>query len=111
MLFECGHRCGFNLKLELSSQSNGSQEAQVVLGEALFGNADSADDFGAQIRLAFDPIVQLPLDRVEKKAVDCEVTALCIRPRVAKHDMFGVAARSEERRVGKECRSRWSPYH
>ena len=21
------------------------------------------------------------------------------------------AARSEERRVGKECRSRWSPYH
>src|SRR2546422_10829786 len=23
----------------------------------------------------------------------------------------GVTARSEERRVGKECRSRWSPYH
>ena len=23
----------------------------------------------------------------------------------------GVSARSEERRVGKECRSRWSPYH
>ena len=23
----------------------------------------------------------------------------------------GTAARSEERRVGKECRSRWSPYH
>ena len=22
-----------------------------------------------------------------------------------------VMARSEERRVGKECRSRWSPYH
>src|SRR2546422_2904289 len=25
------------------------------------------------------------------------------------HDVH--AARSEERRVGKECRSRWSPYH
>src|SRR2546422_10597099 len=24
---------------------------------------------------------------------------------------FTKAARSEERRVGKECRSRWSPYH
>ena len=24
---------------------------------------------------------------------------------------LGVAMRSEERRVGKECRSRWSPYH
>ena len=25
--------------------------------------------------------------------------------------MFGNKYRSEERRVGKECRSRWSPYH
>ena len=24
---------------------------------------------------------------------------------------FGEYLRSEERRVGKECRSRWSPYH
>ena len=24
---------------------------------------------------------------------------------------FGTLYRSEERRVGKECRSRWSPYH
>ena len=26
-------------------------------------------------------------------------------------EVAGVVARSEERRVGKECRSRWSPYH
>ena len=26
-------------------------------------------------------------------------------------DRRSVAERSEERRVGKECRSRWSPYH
>src|SRR5687767_15882072 len=26
-------------------------------------------------------------------------------------DVFGVIGRSEERRVGKECRSRWAPYH
>ena len=25
--------------------------------------------------------------------------------------VFFGGARSEERRVGKECRSRWSPYH
>ena len=24
---------------------------------------------------------------------------------------FELSSRSEERRVGKECRSRWSPYH
>src|SRR2546430_4448724 len=26
-------------------------------------------------------------------------------------EVAALAARSEERRVGKECRSRWSPYH
>ena len=26
-------------------------------------------------------------------------------------DSTTVSSRSEERRVGKECRSRWSPYH
>src|SRR2546422_7018397 len=30
---------------------------------------------------------------------------------VASEAMLDEAARSEERRVGKECRSRWSPYH
>src|SRR5438445_10373779 len=30
---------------------------------------------------------------------------------VRPHETQGVALRSEERRVGKECRSRWSPYH
>src|SRR5687767_8202577 len=29
----------------------------------------------------------------------------------SKWDAFVRAMRSEERRVGKECRSRWSPYH
>ena len=32
------------------------------------------------------------------------------RGRVKKGDVHR-AVRSEERRVGKECRSRWSPYH
>ena len=27
------------------------------------------------------------------------------------HGLLGRSDRSEERRVGKECRSRWSPYH
>ena len=25
--------------------------------------------------------------------------------------LYSIVYRSEERRVGKECRSRWSPYH
>ena len=27
------------------------------------------------------------------------------------NELLGETTRSEERRVGKECRSRWSPYH
>src|SRR2546425_7454260 len=27
------------------------------------------------------------------------------------NELFDLGSRSEERRVGKECRSRWSPYH
>ena len=30
---------------------------------------------------------------------------------IDKSQWNGIAVRSEERRVGKECRSRWSPYH
>ena len=30
---------------------------------------------------------------------------------MVEHQDGGPAERSEERRVGKECRSRWSPYH
>ena len=31
--------------------------------------------------------------------------------KIAYHIEKFMSARSEERRVGKECRSRWSPYH
>ena len=31
--------------------------------------------------------------------------------RLMKEDYVSSSWRSEERRVGKECRSRWSPYH
>jgi len=38
--------------------------------------------------------------------------SVLIDPRDPKHMYIGMSSgRSEERRVGKECRSRWSPYH
>ena len=39
---------------------------------------------------------------------DCQVIKID-RPEVKMQ--FAIDIRSEERRVGKECRSRWSPYH
>src|SRR2546429_2310796 len=47
------------------------------------------------------------LDVAERACVLCGQTA-AFEPRKAAD---AVANRSEERRVGKECRSRWSPYH
>ena len=43
----------------------------------------------------------MPLDAVQDCAAEAYHKAL----------QDGVFFRSEERRVGKECRSRWSPYH
>ena len=39
------------------------------------------------------------------------IFGLSMSGRVTFGAMHGVLKRSEERRVGKECRSRWSPYH
>src|SRR5258708_5589233 len=41
---------------------------------------------------------------VIQKAIPCRAGTQIISERI-------LAIRSEERRVGKECRSRWSPYH
>ena len=43
------------------------------------------------------------VDGSTKKGIVVSIVLLAI--------FFFVVLRSEERRVGKECRSRWSPYH
>ena len=44
------------------------------------------------------------------KILDAEIISADSMQVYKKMDI-GTAKRSEERRVGKECRSRWSPYH
>ena len=39
------------------------------------------------------------------------VFAIIGHPNEGKSSVLSTLTRSEERRVGKECRSRWSPYH
>src|SRR3989449_11734814 len=53
---------------------------------------------------------RLSVEECVDAGVQCPAPVVSIcggEPRVFK----GIEDRSEERRVGKECRSRWSPYH
>ena len=54
--------------------------------------------------------VHKALFKVKKHSPEILITAGVIGT-VASAVMACKATRSEERRVGKECRSRWSPYH
>ena len=48
---------------------------------------------------------------VERIARECASTAMVVCMHYCGATVIEAFARSEERRVGKECRSRWSPYH
>src|SRR5947208_14733076 len=50
-----------------------------------------------------------PFDRLDWVFYWGDATAMALLPPLLLH--FTLVFRSEERRVGKECRSRWSPYH
>src|SRR2546425_8967972 len=51
-----------------------------------------------------------PLSRA-LRGLDAWITGLRREQAVTRAQVRKVGVRSEERRVGKECRSRWSPYH
>src|SRR2546427_12750849 len=55
------------------------------------------------VRVYIEPgTSSLLLDQVQAGHLDAAILV---------HPAFAMPKRSEERRVGKECRSRWSPYH
>ena len=74
---------------------------------------------GGAIRVVGSDIEQVTLDVIAQMQDEGEGDTLTILAgadmddRSFRHllDAIGKLLRSEERRVGKECRSRWSPYH
>src|SRR2546422_11678821 len=79
---------------------NGVWPRSVVIPE---GKATLGASFGD---LDFGWDNEFPLTRVEVPAFVIDST-----PVTNEQFRYFVDSRSEERRVGKECRSRWSPYH
>src|SRR3712207_9584902 len=56
-------------------------------------------------------IVFAPKPRDYRMSVPKKVRRLAIKSALSSKVVENNMIRSEERRVGKECRSRWSPYH
>src|SRR3989475_7460726 len=68
--------------------------------------------FGAALTLIPEERAR-PLIRVLDAVGAAVVKIIDLAMKLAPYGVFGLIffTRSEERRVGKECRSRWSPYH
>ena len=77
----------------------------AALALAFTGGTARAQDAGAA---PLDQVAGAPAPDVENPASAADDPAEA--PPQAVADVVP-AERSEERRVGKECRSRWSPYH
>src|SRR5688572_33450225 len=68
--------------------------------------ADARDPITQLSRMSLEELAKVEVTSVSKAAQSLSSAAASIY--VITHDEI---VRSEERRVGKECRSRWWPYH
>ena len=62
-------------------------------------------------RADMDEILQAMMDRIVHRGPDGEGRFVDGQVALGHPELPKERSRSEERRVGKECRSRWSPYH
>ena len=97
---------------------SGGNQQKVIIGRWLLTNPEillldeptRGIDVGAKYEI-YQLILNLANDGKGIIMVSSEMPELlgiCDRIAVLSN---GISSRSEERRVGKECRSRWSPYH
>src|ERR1041385_9124389 len=95
------------------------QERREELVSAVFPKLEGLDSLARRdgvdtrptlLRVLTDLYIQKPTHTSEEERHYTEL-ALRLIDSVDLQTRATVAKRSEERRVGKECRSRWSPYH
>ena len=86
--------------------------AVVMVGFGFAGCGKKKDtDTGASKKLSVVTTNYPSYDFAKKIAGDKADVTLLLPPGADAHSFEPKRAEIEERRVGKECRSRWSPYH
>ena len=70
-----------------------------------------ADNFGLKIGIEGEKEFKKALSEINQSFKVLGSEMKLVSSQFDKNDKSIQALRSEERRVGKECRSRWSPYH
>ena len=58
-----------------------------------------------------DAVEKVTTEKISYKSDGLKVNGYIAYPKASSKKYPCIIWRSEERRVGKECRSRWSPYH
>ena len=96
---------------KLRTQSDVFEQAWNLAKKSDYWNAMILNGFATSALLNSDPEIISKL--VEKGALGASVSGNgpSIAAVAKNNNLTDIKKRSEERRVGKECRSRWSPYH
>ncbi len=89
--FDGRKRLRLDLKIQLRRKAHGAQQPQMILAKAFLRRTDGADDFGAEILLTADPVVDFFRERVVEKPVDREIAALCVGLGIGENHRFRAA--------------------
>ena len=93
------------------SLKHGVDRIEALGSDALAVGTDGKDLHFTAVRLGDSPEVADEYVRKDASQGELRSQGFFYKPDGADSGVLGLPIRSEERRVGKECRSRWSPYH
>ena len=85
------------------------ESKSIIMHSTRVGLSDKqSDDFkNLQLRTIIGPLLSSYAYKEKEKVFRNYI----VSDNISKEEAEKISIRSEERRVGKECRSRWSPYH
>ena len=86
-------------------KTHGLDEREMELVKLLMADCQTTGDIQAKLKKLFAGTIEQMLEAEMDEHLGYEKNS------VAGNNSGNSRNRSEERRVGKECRSRWSPYH